>query len=507
MMLRISAAGLLLFWTACATVPERGDPSAVSALQEPGGGGTGLRAVTARAALAATPGEPYGTLLQAAGFDPERLSGPDPLTPGHAAFILWQIRTAPTTPLATFGPRLVLAHVMREVEAGGAPVPKASMRERLARFRRLAVLRPDGYLASALTGTTLQRALGPLEVRDGTLKAAGFELGRFYDTTGGVFRSLNDHLERVDWTPLDEVRDDADVINRALDGAQDAMVELAVVLGRLVVHPIQSVSDLQHLPRALMALIESSPAYFERFRLMTRGEQIQALAKLVTTLVLSTETAGGTTTRLTTAADELGAVSVPVMTLAEDGTLAVTRVAVPAGRMATVIGGGPGAVYVLHMAGQTAGAAGTGGKWVPPTGGPGKWVEKAEAMKSPAKKYQTQITGAPEGWVYRVENVKLRDGRNIDKVDCDGYLDGALVEVKGPNYKQFLDSDGQFMYWFRETEADGWRWQAERQLAAANGRPVRWYVAEREVADAIRSFFSDDRLLRQIEIIYAPVLP
>lgn len=501
MMIRAPGVPLLLLVTACASLPERGTQPP---LVEPGGWATGARAATVRTVIAAKPADPCEALLEAAGFDSRALPCPDPVTPAYAAFIRWRLLTEPTTPLATFGPRLVLARLMREVETLGTPMPKATLRDRLARFRRLAVLRPDGYLASALTGETLQRALGRLEVRDGTLKAAAFELGRFYDMTGGVFRLVDANLERADWTPLDDVRSDADVINRAIDGAQDALLELAVAIGRLVTHPVQSLQDLSHLPQALLALIEGSPAYFERLRLMTRGEQIQALAKLATTVILTTETAGGTATKLTAGP---GPLSVPVLSLAADGSLAMSRVAVSTETMATALGGGPGAVYVLHMANQAGEvAAQAGSRWQPPAGGPGKWVEKNEGMTPAARKYQQQITGAPDGWVYRVEDAKWPNGELVGTVDFDGYLDGVLIEVKGPNYKQFLLPGGSFQRWFSEIQPDGWLRQAKRQLAAAQGRHVRWIVAEREVADAIRVFFKRNEL-SQIDVVYVPPVP
>ena len=68
---------------------------------------------------------------------------------------------------------------------------------------------------------------------------------------------------------------------------------------------------------------------FERFRLMTRGEQIQALAKLATTIILTTGSAGGATTKLTTAGSELGAVSIPALSLAADGTPAEQNQSTP----------------------------------------------------------------------------------------------------------------------------------------------------------------------------------
>ncbi|MFB1485460.1 hypothetical protein U8525_34480, partial [Corallococcus sp. RDP092CA] len=69
-----------------------------------------------------------------------------------------------------------------------------------------------------------------------------FELGRFYSGKGGVFRAVDAQLQASDWRPLAEVYDDADVINRSLDGAEDAFVELYHALGQLLSRPVDSIA-------------------------------------------------------------------------------------------------------------------------------------------------------------------------------------------------------------------------------------------------------------------------
>ncbi|WP_373371251.1 hypothetical protein [Stigmatella ashevillensis] len=67
-------------------------------------------------------------------------------------------------------------------------------------------------------------------------------------------------------------------------------------------------------------------------------------------------------------------------------------------------------------------ATGSGGA---SSGGPGTWVQVNESMSPSARKYQAQVTGAPEGSAYRV-----RGGG--EKADFDGYQDGVLLDAKGP---------------------------------------------------------------------------
>jgi hypothetical protein len=98
-------------------------------------------------------------------------------------------------------------------------------------------------------------------------------------------------------------------------------------------------------------------------------------------------------------------------------------VAVPAGQAVTVVGSGISAVYVLHMASVGAGAAGGGG-------GSG---------------YQVQVTGTPRGWVYRVFFGPGPD----DYVDFDGFVNGVLLEAKGPNLAKFIDESLEPVRFFK----------------------------------------------------------
>jgi hypothetical protein len=84
-----------------------------------------------------------------------------------------------------------------------------------------------------------------------------------------------------------------------------------------------------------------------------------------------------------------------------------------------------------------------------------------------------------------------------DFVDFDGFKNGVLLEVKGPGYKALLEK----MYgqeWFRG--AKDMFDQAQRQIRAAKGTPIRWHFAEKEVADFMRGQFQKKNL-GQIEIL------
>jgi hypothetical protein len=86
-----------------------------------------------------------------------------------------------------YGPRMAAHFLMMEVIAEGKAVRRDRLEERLRRFERLAVLRPDGYLASASTGYPVQ-CVGPIQVKDGALKSGGYKVGAFYTPDGSGFR-------------------------------------------------------------------------------------------------------------------------------------------------------------------------------------------------------------------------------------------------------------------------------------------------------------------------------
>ncbi|EPX63257.1 hypothetical protein D187_005663 [Cystobacter fuscus DSM 2262] len=298
-------------------------------------------------------------LLALAGLDNVNDEPPRgaPLTPQEAARVLTVLMNKPVT-LGSFPPRMAVCHLLREVLEGG-DVSREELLRRVERFKSVAVLRPDGYLAWTLNGRTQQK-VGPVEWKEEAFRAGSFELGRFYTVSGWVFRQADAQLRPLmEGPPLAEVYDDADYIGRSLDGAEEAFVEMYHAMGQLLTRPLDSIAALRHLPAGVAALIASSPEYLERFRYMTRGEQVKATSKLLTYLLVTFGTAGGTTSTLTRAVGGLEA-TVPVLSLSAEGLLVVERVVVPVGRAATVLSGGPGSAIILYQVGSGGGGEGGG---------------------------------------------------------------------------------------------------------------------------------------------------
>jgi hypothetical protein len=414
------------------------------------------------------------------------------LTPEDAAELYEALLVRPVT-LARFGPRLAASYLLLEVMEGEEELSRLVLSARVRRFEGLAVLRPDGCMTWALSGQTVQR-VGVVALKDGALRAGPFEVGRFYDGRSGVFLPVDEALQPVrTGPPLAEVYSDADVINRTLDGAEDAFRDTVLALGGLVFHPGDSLAALAQLPQGVAALVLHSPEYLEHFRLMTRGEQIRTLSRLTVTVLATYGAAAGTTQTLAKVGQGLEFLSVPALSLSADGALVLQRVVVPAGRAITALGGGPGAAVVLHMANPSVqGQGGTGPS--AQARGPGQWSPVKESMSRRAARYQEQISGRPVGESYITRGVRF-----------DGYENGVLLEAKGPGYANKFTAELAPKPWFAKG-AQGLRDQALRQSQAANGVPIRWHVAEPKAAEAIRKLLERAQV-RGIEVVHSPVLP
>jgi hypothetical protein len=190
------------------------------------------------------------------------------------------------------------------------------------------------------------------------------------------------------------------------------------------------------------------------------------------------------------------AARVPVLGVSVQGALVVRELALPAGAVTVAVGAGAvGASVVLMAQGSPPDTA----SWTPPSEGPGQWVPENASMSPEARRYQAQVSGAPEGWAY---SIRIGPGPK-DKVDFDGFKNGVLLEAKGPGYRELLER----MYGKPFFEGiDELLKQAIRQRKVSNGLPIHWHFAEREVADLARKLFKE-RGYTDIQVFYTPVQP
>jgi hypothetical protein len=122
-------------------------------------------------------------------------------------------------------------------------------------------------------------------------------------------------------------------------------------------------------------------------------------------------------------------------------------------------------------------------------------------MSNRAARYQEQITGHPASEAYWVGGKDLKSGG----VKLDGFKEGVLQDAKGPGYANKFEDDLTPKPWFENSGAKNLIEQARRQLKASPGVPIRWHVAEKKAADAIRKLLKE-KGVKGIEVVYTPAL-
>jgi hypothetical protein len=445
-------------------------------------------------------------LLVRAGVPPSALpEDRRSLSPDEAARLLTRVLEA-EVPLKDFGPWRMAAHLLLEVASGSKTVTRPVLHERMRRFAELLVLRPDGYLVKATTGRAIQH-IGPVRLEQSGLRAEGFEVGPFYlprkQFLYPVDGSLSIHPDAV---LAGVYAPDEGTLGPALEGAGLAVLDTVSGIVALVLHPRESLEGLARLPATVRLLVENFPQHYAHFQAVSHGERVRLISRLVTNMALVCGSAGAGTVRVASFGSKLGNLAVPVLSVSARGTLAVQRMALPAGHMVASVSAAPGSLFIVHMSSQSVRAAGSGGggsgggtsggSWKPPPGGPGKWVQVKEHMLEHSRRYQQQVTGTPDGWAYVVEHAG-------ELARFDGFPGVKLLEAKGPGYAKFLDENLvplEFFEGFGEMLET-----ARRQHRVAQGTPIQWIVAEKRVADYLRRVFADEGL--QIEVVHISARP
>jgi hypothetical protein len=83
---------------------------------------------------------------------------------------------------------------------------------------------------------------------------------------------------------------------------------------------------------------------------------------------------------------------------------------------------------------------------------------------------------------------------------------GMMAEAKGPGYDRLLAaSKSTYVPDWNSVVRDWWQ-QSGRQIAASDGRPVRWYFADLAVARFARKLFDSDKEdgRQRIEVVFLP---
>ena len=135
-----------------------------------------------------TEGDDFNWLQMKAGVEPEDMLVSQEITVQGArnqrAWIQFLVQDGH---MASYGPRRTVEFCMEEIIAGGRPMPRSILIQRLERFRGRYVLRMDGYVVGALSGKPLQ-SVGPLRMEKGGIFGAGLRQGVFYLLEGNTLR-------------------------------------------------------------------------------------------------------------------------------------------------------------------------------------------------------------------------------------------------------------------------------------------------------------------------------
>lgn len=290
-----------------------------------------------------------------AGISPVPFPLTDTLTRAQIQELIARL-TGGAPSLAAYGPRVALLHVLERTD----DTTLAALDARLARLRDLTVMRPDGYMVRAWDGGAIERfAGGNGQPRDGQIMFDQFAAGGIYLNRSNIYYRTNDALAQASG-PIGEGGLQHDLPNRVLDGVAGAMGSIVHGFEQLIQHPIRSIEELRHVPTAVGALVRASPQLWERFLTMPLGDQVQLISRITTELLLLYGSAEGITTGVRGAVTNAqGFCQVMTVSLSPSGSIIRTIQLVRPATVATVIGGAPGAVYVLHMANSASGGRGS----------------------------------------------------------------------------------------------------------------------------------------------------
>lgn len=107
----------------------------------------------------------------------------------------------------------------------------------------------------------------------------------------------------------------------------------------------------------------------------------------------------------------------------------------------------------------------------------------------------------PPGLGYQLRN-PFQDFDTVFYDDCQRDT-GIMIEYKGTGYADKLVGKKAFTQ-FQRSITNEWLGEATRQIEASGGRRIRWYFAERGALEFARTLFNQHKILKRIELRYAP---
>lgn len=133
-----------------------------------------------------------------------------------------------------------------------------------------------------------------------------------------------------------------------------------------------------------------------------------------------------------------------------------------------------------------------------PDPGPDKPGRKTEKDIAYEMYVGTLVNGEPLGYGLAVRLMNPVDEEYVYFDNCR-LTNGDMIDAKGTGYLNLRGKKSPIPW--LGAEAKMLR-QSKKQIEAAQGRPIEWYVAEKEIADHVRDLFARNN--RNITIIYAP---
>ncbi|MEU9651268.1 RICIN domain-containing protein [Streptomyces sp. NPDC048110] len=118
-------------------------------------------------------------------------------------------------------------------------------------------------------------------------------------------------------------------------------------------------------------------------------------------------------------------------------------------------------------------------------GGPGRWMPETENMSQADRAYEQLVTnGVPSGVSYKVP-AETPSGF----VKFDGYQNGTLIDAKNIHYKDsWINAEGRLKFPTSETTS------MVKQVKAANGTPVVWYMSDEKTRAALELWALDNKV-------------
>jgi len=135
-----------------------------------------------------------------------------------------------------------------------------------------------------------------------------------------------------------------------------------------------------------------------------------------------------------------------------------------------------------------------------PAPGPDKPGERGREYENYVKSFVNPPPyTTPSGIGFQLPNPR-DDGALVYYDDCRR-TNGMMADAKGPVYEKLLTFSQPMQSVIME-----WWERAGRQIAASDGRPVRWYFAELDAALDARALFDSDRYegRARIEVVFLP---